>query len=217
LFIFIFISSCSSIDTFPPSLSLQAIYYLLLQDRIDEAKKIFQSIDMKQTTEEAKKYGKVLLEYYFLYIAIKTICLYNFIIDLLLFLLFYFVGAEIECQLQYDYFLAYFDFFNPSPSIALSIAKKYSNYPIVKKRKLFNEIETQIIETFVKNNEIFENDGKDMNRERQMNNLANNEPTLDFNIVQNAIEINYTNVSTIKINFYVSKTIRFDICFMLSS
>lgn len=76
-------------------------------------------------------------------------------------------GQEELAVLQYDYFRAYLQFFDPAGKqeealretsnsvlpqsekrrFLSEIAKKYKNYPVVKKRKLFEDIELQILES----------------------------------------------------------------------
>jgi hypothetical protein len=112
-------------------------------------------------------------------------------------------GSDDEAVLQYDYLTAYLDFFNAGgPTKALAIAKKYKNYPILKKRKLFEDVELQLLEA--QPNAITDNKVgvADQSRDREMQNLASTEPSLDFSIESQKIEIAYQNVKKCTINFY---------------
>jgi len=54
---------------------------------------------------------------------------------------------QTELKWQYDYLTAYLDFFKPTgPTVAQELARRYRNYPIPKKRKLFGFIERHIAE-----------------------------------------------------------------------
>jgi len=106
-------------------------------------------------------------------------------------------------ELQYDYLTAYFDFFNPSgPTVALKIAKKYKTYPILKKRKLFEEIEEQVFEATPNTKPEHELGKENQIPVREMTNLAATEPSLDFSVESKKIDIRYQNMRSCTVNFY---------------
>jgi hypothetical protein len=108
----------------------------------------------------------------------------------------------LEAELQYDYLTAYLDFFTPSgPTVAGPIAAKYLNHPVVKKRKLFEEIDRQLKEAA--GVAIEEKSALDDSRERKLANLASTDPAIDFTIEANKIEVTYANLSKCTINYFV--------------
>ena len=162
---------------------LQLVYYLLLQDRIAEAKVMFDSV--KQLAASGSSAS-----------AVKSDS----------------DESAMPCTLQLDYFTCYFSFFTTDPSPALAIAKRYANHPVLKQRKLFLEVENQLMEISrsVDPEELIDEFSKDpsgtrdnTDREREMANLAASEPTLDFSFASSSsIEIAYENVGEIKVNFF---------------
>jgi hypothetical protein len=153
-----------------PSHIMCGVYYMLLQDRIDEARELFSTIDAKTLAEDSKA-----------------------------------KGAEQLAKLHYDYMFAYLSFFDPKGSTAdaLQIAKKYRNYPVVKKRKLFEEIEQQILEAQPHAVTDVKSGVEGQSREREMANLAQTEPSLDFSVEAKEIDIAYQNVTKCTVNFYI--------------
>ena len=159
---------------------LQLCYYLLLQDRLEEAQTLFQSISQPAHTAAASN-GQV-------------------------------NGAEQPNSLHYDYMAAYLNMYT-EPSLALSIAKRYQQYPISKKRKLFEAIEAQLAEITTKRRddllEQWTEDGEtrakpeDANvRDAEMDKLAATEPSLDFALSKDGIDVTYANVAQIKLSMY---------------
>jgi len=112
-------------------------------------------------------------------------------------------GTALDAVLQYDYLTAYLDFFNPAgPKVAGAIAKKYLAHPVVKKRKLFEEIDLQLKEAagvLIEEKKAAIDDS----RERKLANLASTDPTLDFSIEGTRIEINYANLTKVTANYFV--------------
>jgi hypothetical protein len=147
---------------------MAAVYYLLLQDRIDEARILFSKITAKAVKEDGKA-----------------------------------DGSEHDSVLQYDYLTAYLDFFNPTgPTKALAIAKKYKNYPIIKKRQLFEDVEQHLLEAQPNAVSDVKVGVAAVSRDREMQNLAATEPSLDFSIESQKIEIAYQNIKKCTVNFY---------------
>jgi len=106
--------------------------------------------------------------------------------------------------MQYDYLSAYLDFFSLSgPTIALGIAKKYANYPIVKKRALFKEIADQIFEASPNAKVDVEVGKEGESRDREMANLAATEPALELTVENKSIDLTYANLPSATLNFYV--------------
>jgi len=113
------------------------------------------------------------------------------------------VKQEDAAVLQYDYMFAYLEFFSPAgPQKALQIAKKYLNYPVLKKRKLFAEIADTIYESEPGSQpeHVIGKEGE--SRDKEMANLAATEPSVDFTVEAKRIAITYANLSKLTVNFY---------------
>ena len=163
---------------------LQLCYYLLLQDRLEEAQTIFTSISRpaSASTVDISSDGKRSRD-------------------------------ESANRLHYDYMSAYLSMYT-EPSAALSIAKRYQQYPINKKRKLFEAIEAQVAEITTKRRDDLDEpsseDGQaragkpeDANvRDAEMDRLAATEPSLDFALSKDGIEVTYANVAELKLAMY---------------
>ena len=161
---------------------LQLCYYLLLQDRLEEAQTTFQSIPQPPRSIAA-------------------------------------IGADGQVnrdaashRVHYDYMAAYLSMYT-EPSLALSIAKRYQQYPINKKRKLFEAIEAQVAEITTKRRDDLDEHSSDHGqprakpedavvRDAEMDKLAATEPSLDFTLSKDGIEVTYANVTEIKLAMY---------------
>jgi hypothetical protein len=210
-----------SLATLPNADLLAAAYYLLLQDRTDEAKKMYARIDFDKKMEvkgEDKgtkdKDPKDLTDDVSSSTSTAT-------------------GkrqeeegkgqqglGQSELQLQYDYFGAYLDMINPgSASSAAAIALKYLKHPVPKKRKLFEEIVQHLGPTAPTGSADGESEqetkkhkkatpgggsdnGDDRDRDAQMHDLASKAPALDLKMQGDRMEISYQNIAKCTINFY---------------
>ena len=191
----------SGCEQFTPNQKLCLVYYLLLQDRIQEAKTMFDSIpppvrsdDHTTTTAASSSSTSVVASSFKGSTSLSS-------------------SSASSCALQYDYFTCYFDFMNAVPTVALTIAKKYISYPVQKKRKLFEEIMNQLqeISARIDPDELQDEYSKDplnrqkdsQDRDRELANLASSEPSLDFTFASHSeLEINYENVSEIQVHLY---------------
>lgn len=124
---------------------LQFAYYLLLQDRIKEAIQIItgESKDSSSASMTAKIIQKIDPK------EMKE-------------------GSSMK--LQYDYMLAYLDFFtglNTGFKVARSIAKQYEQYPVISWRVLFTEILDQLNEFDGAEEPDYEIDQEDEEKKKQ--------------------------------------------------
>ncbi|MCA9079854.1 MAG: DUF4200 domain-containing protein [Planctomycetaceae bacterium] len=131
---------------------LAATYYLLLQDRIEEALAAFAQVDRQQ----------------------------------------------IETAMQYDYCDAYLKFFGDNPEQARAIADKYADHPVDRWRNTFATIGAQLDEAAGKSGDVIDPE----NRDQQQGALAATEPALDVKVEAGKIDINYQNLTSVKVNFY---------------
>ncbi|CAD8169732.1 unnamed protein product [Paramecium octaurelia] len=133
-------------------------YYLILQERITEAIKVMNSIQLP-------------------------------------------INAN-NSELQYDYFLAYFDFYVGYPNFqqARRICEKYLNYPVIYWRNLFYEMANLLAE-FDGDDDLKEV-GLDINQNQQSKQLALKEETLSCEIQGTRIILTYSNLNQATIMFY---------------
>jgi len=158
-------------ERFTAAHKLSLTYYLLLQDRIDEGKRMFDSIPDG--------------------------------------------GADAPCQLQMDYLRCYFAFFTADPSAALAIARRHTAHqPLSKKRKVFREVENQLMELSAaaldpaEMRDDQEHEGVSgardaLDRDRDMSNLAAGEPSLDLSFASpRTLEVRHENCAAAQLHFY---------------
>eukprot|EP00479_Gromia_sphaerica_P008637 TRINITY_DN336_c0_g1_i1.p1 TRINITY_DN336_c0_g1~~TRINITY_DN336_c0_g1_i1.p1 ORF type:complete len:290 (-),score=76.69 TRINITY_DN336_c0_g1_i1:153-1022(-) len=116
-----------------------------------------------------------------------------------------------DSELNYDYMKAYLDFYTndpEGPKHASDIAAKYRNMSVLKKRKLFSDIEQHLSELRYKPEELDNPEVKDIHRdigdrERKMLDLATQSSSFDVGIQKNQVKIDYRNLDKIKVNFYL--------------
>jgi len=165
---------------------LSVLYYLLLQDRIEEALDVYSIINDDKTL-----YAKI----------------------------------QQKVPILFDYLKAYMALFvndnnndtsqgiDNAINIANEIASKYRGFPLIaSKRKLFEDIEVLLSDLNDYKRE--DEDDKDAvihglgDRDRTMNKLADNTPSLDFviNESERKLVISYSNITKCRINFYTMNT-----------
>eukprot|EP00026_Physarum_polycephalum_P000173 Phypoly_transcript_00173.p1 GENE.Phypoly_transcript_00173~~Phypoly_transcript_00173.p1 ORF type:complete len:2045 (+),score=409.17 Phypoly_transcript_00173:110-6244(+) len=152
-----------------PSLSesdrLSISYYLLLQDRVDEALKYFNQITSGDVTKHTS-----------------------------------------EFQIQYDYMAAYFDLYNENPTKAPVIAAKYINYPVPRWNNLFKDIRDKIAsinDTSIIVGEAAKGGEEGIDRDREQAEHVQTEPGLSFSVESKKITINYDNIDSCSVNYYL--------------
>lgn len=175
------LSVSSSFTTLSSAQQLALVYYLLLQDRVEEAQKLFAQITpsvlppSSPVSSEANKTSSSLL------------------LD----------DEDVNCRVQYDYFTAYFDLFNVPPTIAPTLVKTYEQYPVLKVRKLFSDLNDQLKEML---NELdiqaYKIGEEKEEREKELSNLASTESSVDVQIKSTSILVQYSNCSKLQVNFY---------------
>ena len=121
-------------------------------------------------------------------------------------------GAEGFASLHYDYLSAYLSMYS-EPGEALSIAKRYLQYPLDKKRRLFEQIEETIAEITADSREepiggqaplprSAQQEDADT-RDREMEALAATEPSLDFALTAEGVAVTYSNVQQLTLSVHV--------------
>ena len=115
-------------------------------------------------------------------------------------------------SIHYDYLSAYLALYS-DPGAALSIAKRYQQCAIAKKRKLFDAIEETLAEMTIKRRDIdpsgqastpylAQKEDADT-RDREMEALAATEPSVDFTITAEGVAVTYTNVRQLTLSVHV--------------
>jgi hypothetical protein len=142
---------------------LMLIYYLLLQDRIDEAILLFHQLAPEDP-------------------ALK------------------------DLELQYDYMTAYFDLYKGMPEFkkARGLCEKYLDYPVITWRSLFMEIANQLSD--------FDGDAIDEEDSKAKKQQSNEKEILQSTIHKDQINILYSNIAEIKVEFF---TIDLEVLFSL--
>lgn len=132
---------------------LATTYYLLLQDRIEEATAMFARVN----------------------------------------------PDRVATNIQYDYCQAYLDMFNDEPKKARSIASKYVRHPVDRWRNTFATIIAQLDEIEGKGPKLV--DANDPGQRQGA--LVATEPSFEFTLENKAIQLNWQNVETVTINYYL--------------
>ncbi len=128
-------------------------YYLLVQDRIEEAIEFFSSVDRN----------------------------------------------AVAMQLQYDYFAAYLDCFQPTPDLARSIAAKYADHPVDRWRNTFASLNSMLDELDGKSPGVIDED----DRNQRQTELAARQPTFEFEVAAKTVNLDYQNLATVTVNYYL--------------
>jgi len=131
---------------------LAVTYYLLVQDRIEEA------IDA---------FGRVNID-------------------------------QVAAKMQYDYCAAYLAFFTGEHERATAIAANYAHHPVERWRDTFAVITAQFDEAHGNESQIVDADDRDQQQAR----LAATEPSFEFTVVAEQINLNFQNLATARVNFY---------------
>jgi hypothetical protein len=133
--------------------SLALVYYLILQDRIDEARELFAQLSRDQVTT----------------------------------------------RMQYDYLAAYLALSSDMPGQARASATPYANHPVERWRQAFTAVLRQVDE--IEGRAAAVVDPSDQ-AQRQAQ-LAAEEPTFDFTLDQQTIQLTWQNLDRVRINFYL--------------
>ena len=102
--------------------------------------------------------------------------------------------------LQVDYLAAYLDFYNEKPTVARDICAKHVAHPVLRWRRMFQEMKKQLDEydTGVRPEDIVDPD----DRNARMGKAAHSEPTLDVETVPGKILLNHHSLTTATLSFY---------------
>jgi len=109
---------------------------------------------------------------------------------------------NIETKLQYDYFRLYFAYKDGDIDTVEKITGTYLDYPVERWRRLFARAGSQLKELKGKKG-ADENIIDDKDRTEIQTHLADTEPVFDFKIDNNTVNVNYKNISQIKVNYYL--------------
>ena len=123
---------------------------------------------------------------------------------------------NLATRMQYDYFDAYLDFYRGKYDRASQIAGRYSEYPVPRWRELFGEIGQQVKQrdALISGQELTSVTALDSGMERserlltdrresQQNRQAAESPSLDLEVADGVVTINYRNLNEVKVNYYL--------------
>lgn len=107
---------------------------------------------------------------------------------------------KVATKLQYDYCMAYLDFFTDDHAKARAIAAKYADHPVDRWRNTFQAIIAQLDEADGKGPDAKPTDVEDRNQQQTA--LAATEPNFDFTVEAKQITLNFQNLKAARVNFY---------------
>ncbi len=106
---------------------------------------------------------------------------------------------RLPTRLQYDYFTAYLDFYNPDPQQAGAIVQRYADYPVDRWREAFQAIGQQLAEIHGQPTAVVNPE----DQQQTQTGLAATEANFEFQVEAKKITIRYQNLTTVRINYYV--------------
>ncbi|KAL4490234.1 hypothetical protein ABPG72_004273 [Tetrahymena utriculariae] len=122
------------------------------------------------------------------------------------------VAQSPNCQLQYDYFTTYLDFFIGFPNFkkARELCEKYLDYPVFQWRNLFYEVANKLAEYDGEEEQIQEPQADQSEEQQKQLKIKNankkkeemNE-TLKVNLAQTTLDITIQNISKLTITYYL--------------
>ena len=102
-------------------------------------------------------------------------------------------------NMQYDFFDAYTSFYRENVKRAVKIAARYKDYAVPRWRDRFRQVLAQAAEIEGKAGKVVE----ERNRLQQQTALAKTEPSFDFSVERDRVEINHTALEACTVNFYL--------------
>ncbi|MFO0905083.1 MAG: hypothetical protein U0939_18905 [Pirellulales bacterium] len=106
---------------------------------------------------------------------------------------------KVATKMQYDYCAAYLDFYKEDLKAARAIAAKYVDHPVDRWRNTFAAVIAQLNEAEGQANVAVDAD----DRSQQQTKLAATEPSLEFQVESRELTIQYQNVKSVRVNYYV--------------
>lgn len=113
-------------------------------------------------------------------------------------------AQNLDARMQYDYMAAYCDFFDGELNVARAIVKKYAEHPVDRWRQMFAAMAQQIREFDSADRDSGTPDTIDPDDRNQLiAQLAASECTFDVAVDQKGVELDYQNLETIHVNYYL--------------
>ena len=106
--------------------------------------------------------------------------------------------SNLPMRVQYDYMQAYLDLFTDGYTVAQRIADKYKTYPVLRWRKLFAEVASQLAE--VQGAAVAQNDKDD--RTQRQTALGAKEPALALEVEARKVGLRYKNLDSCEVRYY---------------
>ena len=107
-------------------------------------------------------------------------------------------SAKLPTRLQHDYFAAYMDFFNDSPTVAREIAARYADHPVDRWRKVFAAVTAQLDEIDGRRPAVIDEE----DRTQQQTQLAATQPSFELSVEAGQITVHYRNLKRCRVNYY---------------
>ena len=106
--------------------------------------------------------------------------------------------SQLETRMQYDYARAYLGMSQGDLVLARGIADRYAEYPVESWNNAFALITNQLDEIEGKEVELIDDTDRDQVQDR----LASAEPTFEFEVETQTIDLSYRNLEQVTVNFY---------------
>ncbi len=106
--------------------------------------------------------------------------------------------AKLPTRLQYDYFVAYTDFYRERTDHAREVALRYQGHPVDRWRKRFENVLAQIAEIDGAPAAVVDDESRAQSHTR----LAATEPSLDLKVEDRKVTVHYQNLPELTVRYY---------------
>jgi hypothetical protein len=108
-------------------------------------------------------------------------------------------SANLDAQLQYDYFAAYLSLYREDVDAAREIVARHADDEVDRWRIAFASIDKQLDEISGAQVEVLDPESRDQTQSK----LAATEPGFDFTVEARKVKLNYQNLEEVSVNYYL--------------
>ena len=108
-------------------------------------------------------------------------------------------SANLDTQLQYDYFAAYLSLCREDVEAAREIVARHADDPVDRWQIAFATIDKQLDEISGGQVEVLDSESRDQTQSK----LAATEPGFDFSVEARKVKLNYQNLEEVSVNYYL--------------
>jgi hypothetical protein len=105
----------------------------------------------------------------------------------------------LDSKLPYDYLGAYLAFYQEDTPTARAIAERYTDYPVERWAKLFDNVRSQLDEIEGAETAVID----EKSRTQRQTQLAATEPGFDFEVEARQVALNFQNITECRVNYYL--------------